>query len=292
MQLIWQNSNHPAHKFTTEEASGYCATCGVQITQGVACDTLAGDAFSRQSEFLAHGTHVCEACAWLYSFPKDTHRNVLAAGNQVWWPMISLDSATSERPAWYQILSVIIHYPADTPCIGVLTTDPKPRLWPLTQQRTIGDFGLYIHCPDYDISEFRRFSLQECLTTCDLLIQCLSLGFSKQACWHGLFSDLKKMNKIGMQKVVGLEARLREVRHTNHFLPSLLVAGIKKGVGNTDKTGKEENFLEIPELVLKSIYAVPIQETVKSVKFEPIPEVTLDTTRTSRLPSAQQKSLF
>lgn len=274
MNLFWKNSGLPASKFRLEPATGYCATCGDNLTQGVRNETLAGDAFSRQSEFLAHGSHVCEACAWMYSSPKDTHRNVIAVGDKIWWPMIGHDSATDDRPTWYQVLTEVATMPPNTPCIGVLTTDPKPRLWPMTQQRTLGDFGLYVHCPDYDISEFRTFDLNECLATCRLIIECLSLGFSKQACWHGLFSDLKKVNKIGVDKVVALEAQLREARLTPHFLSSLLVAGIKK----TEKVLTTES--------------TTVKETVTLAKPEPIPEVTLDTTRTSRLFSAQQATLF
>jgi hypothetical protein len=261
MHLFWKNSGYPDSKFKLDTTEGYCATCGTVLTMGVASEILAGDAFSRQSEFLAHGTHVCAACAWMYSTPKETHRNVLAVDDKIWWPMIGHDSATAERPTWYKVLSDVAMLPPGTPCIGVLTTDPKPRLWPMTQQRTLGDFGLYVHCPDYDISEFRTFDLKECLATCELIIQCLALGFSKQACWHGLLNDLKKVNKLGMQKVVGLEERLCEVRHTEHFLPSLLVSGIKKEMNKPESV---EN-LNTSDLVLKPIYSIPIQE-VKTQK--------------------------
>ncbi len=278
MNLFWQNSGRPGTKFKLEPTTGYCATCGATLTQGVPNETLAGDAFSRQSEFLAHGSHACEACAWMYSFPKETHRNVIAVDDKIWWPMIGHDSATEDRPTWYQVLTDIATLPPDTPCIGVLTTDPKPRLWPMTQQRTLGDFGLYVHCPDYDISEFRRFSLSDCLKACELIIQCLSLGFSKQACLHGLYTDLKKVNKIGVTKVVSLEEHLREIRHTEYFLPSLLVSGVKKGDKGVGLESTQIESLTDPTLILKPIYTYP--------------ETTSDCTRTHSLPNTQQATLF
>jgi hypothetical protein len=163
MKLFHKNSGSPPHIFKAEPCSGHCATCGEICTEGVPSKLLVGTSFGRQSDFLKFGDHVCAACAWMYSFPKETHRNVIAAGDKIWWPMISHDSATEKRPAWLDVLKKIAHMPEDTVVLGVLTTDPKPRLWPMTQPMTVEKFGLYVHCTDYDVSEFREFSLAECL---------------------------------------------------------------------------------------------------------------------------------
>ena len=40
--LFWQNSGRPHSKFKLEPTTGYCATCGETITQGVPNETLAG----------------------------------------------------------------------------------------------------------------------------------------------------------------------------------------------------------------------------------------------------------
>jgi hypothetical protein len=233
VKLLWENSARPLGKYKLIEVRGYCATCGQELQHAVAASSLAGDAFSRQVEFL-NGEYVCEACAWMYSKPTETHRNVFAVGDKIYWPMLSHDSATKERPSWYEVLSEASKLEADTPCIGVLTTDPKPRLWPMTRQRTLRSFGLYVHCSEYDVSEFRTFNLASCLALCEVLSHCLVLGFSKRACAYGLLTDLKKVTKLatklGADKVFSLESQLKAVRGEAYFLPSLLIAGAKEHV--------------------------------------------------------------
>jgi hypothetical protein len=227
MNIIWEAAGRPSHKFTATVYQGACATCGHDIkSEAVAVSSLAGDAFGRQVSFI-NGDHVCIACAWMYSFPKETHRNVFVVANKLYWPMIGVESATEERPSWQKLLLSTQQLPQDTPAIGVLTTDPKPRLWPMTHEVTLNNFGLYLHSPDYDVSEFRFFDLNSCITTIQLLNKILLLGYSKRACATSLLKETKKIEKLG-GIVFELEQNLQSLRSTPHFIPSLLVAGQKK----------------------------------------------------------------
>lgn len=126
-QLIWRNAGEPGHKYAEEVHDGVCATCAAGIGVGVDTEQINNPTFSNHAEFFKFGTHVCRACAWLYGDPKRTHRNVLAVGGDLWWPMISAESATEDRPSWLELFGRLKNLPPETPMCGVLTTDPKPR---------------------------------------------------------------------------------------------------------------------------------------------------------------------
>jgi hypothetical protein len=227
MKLLWDNSGKPQHKFTEESVQGFCACCGAPIQYGAPVSEIVTDTFARQSDFMAHGTHICGSCAWMCTNVKVTHRNVIAAGTEVWWPMIGHDSATDDRPSWYDVLRIVANMPAETPVIGVITTDPKPRLWPMAQQRTVSDFGLYVHCPDYDFSEFVIFDIQECLEIADIITPLMAEGFSKRSCYFSVLSDMKKVKKNPLE-FLKKEVQLKELRKSPAFIAALLIAGEKK----------------------------------------------------------------
>lgn len=225
--LIWKNSGKPEHKFTKHKKNnGNCATCGSKLnTESAALKSEAvGTDFSRQSDFLPFGDYICEPCAWLYSYPKETHRNVIAFEDRVIWPMISSDSATEERPTWAYILNYINqNYNKSTKIVGLMTTDPKPRLWPMTESVTIHNFGLYVHCSDYNISEFINFSLEDCIEISSYVSDLISDGFSKISCLNGLLKDYKRVKK-DISSSLKKENELKKMRLNNAFIPALIIS--------------------------------------------------------------------
>lgn len=227
MRIFYKNSGSPAHPFSEEPCGGYCATCGEPVNQGVAHAQITGTSFGRQSDFLKFGDHVCTACAWMYAYPKHTHRNVMTACNEIWWPMISHDTATEVRPDWHTVLQKIAGMPDGTIVQGVLTTDPKPRLWPMTQPMTVRNFGLYVHANDYDVSEFRQFSLTECLDIAGFISDRLTEGYNKRTCFFGVLSDYGRL-KRAPEQTLKIEATLKAMRTSPAFVPGLLIAGKKK----------------------------------------------------------------
>ena len=114
--------------------------------------------------------------------------------------------------------------PKETPVIGVMTTDPKPRLWPMTQEMTVGNFGLYVHCPDYDVSTFLTLSIETILEYSKFLNDLLNMGFSKKACFYGTLGD-KKRAKKDVLRLLRIESTLKEMRCSDGFVVSLLVSG-------------------------------------------------------------------
>lgn len=229
--LIWRAAGEPAHKYAEEAYAGPCATCGASCAgAGVNTEEVNSPTFANHAEFFKFGSHVCRACAWLYGDPKRTHRNVLCVGDELWWPMISAESATEERPSWSDLFFQIYSQPEwtpDAPFCGVLTTDPKPRNWPRMRLCTVTRPGLYVHAPDYDVSEYRTFDAQSLIGIEDAVREALLLGFSKQRIYTGLLSDYAKAKK-NMKEVMKLEEEFREYRKTPEFVPALLIAQVTK----------------------------------------------------------------
>jgi len=246
--LIHRHINEQ-HKFTESQGSGFCATCACKI-DGVAVEKeqLQGEAFSRNSDFLKFGNYVCLDCAWMYSYPKITHRNVLACNDWCLWPMISHDTATEERPSWLNALQLFASFDKEAEAVGVLTTDPKPRLWPMTNTVTRDDFGMYIHAPDYNTSSFVSFSLDECLDDCvPLIMKAMELKFSKRAIYNGLLGDFNKAKK-DLCGIMALEKEIAKIRSSNAFLPALMASGQRKDGEALDvKPPKETSFDHPPK---------------------------------------------
>lgn len=187
-QLLHRNLGHPPPKWPLEPYAGHCATCGAPVAEGVPTAQIDNPTFSRHSEFF-RGSHVCVACAWLYSDPKgirsgdpDTqgakHRAWLAYGDVALWPTVSQDAATPKRPSWRSLLGVLEALPPSTPVAGLLTKDTKPRLWPMVQLTTRARFGLYVHLPELDLSAYTPLDLPRLIEACALVEEGQRLGYS------------------------------------------------------------------------------------------------------------------
>lgn len=229
--LIHRAAGYPLHKYAEEPHDGVCATCATAIEVGVSTESINNPTFANHAEFFKFGTYVCRACAWMYGDPKRTHRNVLVVGDELWWPMISADSATDERPSWGGLFGLLYHepedYPPDIPMTGVLTTDPKPRLWPRSRLASIGSPGLYVHAPDYDVSEWRTFDLEHLIECARRIRPALLTGYAKTRIYTGLLSDYAKAKK-DLDAAISMERRLQEVRGSPEFVPALITTVVTK----------------------------------------------------------------
>lgn len=219
----WSASGSPDPQWPIVEFEARpCATCGVESTRGVAVKTLETDTFSKHADYLRFSDSVCVACAWMYSTPKEHHRNVLAIGEQIWWPMIGVESATAERPHWGELWTIIMGSAPNTLVTGVLTTDPKPRLWPNVLVGTAAHPHLYVHCPDYDVSAAFSVDRAEVDETRKTIGRAMSAGYPKRSIYHGLATD-KRFLKAPAE-AMRLEAEIRPLRASRAFIVALLIA--------------------------------------------------------------------
>jgi hypothetical protein len=222
-ELMYSSAgNQPLEKFKTEPHEGLCATCGSKISDGVPNKEIAGTTFSQHADFLRFGTHICVSCAWLYQ--ESNLGNVIALGNDVYRPLIAVDAAREQnRMSWRGVFREAATREVGTPVAGILTTDVKPRFFPRVRMASIKQFGLYVHCPDYDVSEYRTFDLIRTLELIDVIQQALKLGFSKRACFFGLMRDFKRAQQQ-FESILELESRLQMARLESAFIPALLAS--------------------------------------------------------------------
>lgn len=230
-RLSWWAAGRPrpADKYAISQHHGTCSTCGAGIDgDAVAVDEIDSKAFSNHAEtFRFGGSHVCLACAWMFGMGKGKPGNFIAYPGRFEQAVISVESVVEDKRPWLTIIREIAALPPETPVAGVLTTDVKIRLWPRARLYSVGRFGLYVHCPDYDISQNIECDIHELLAAIDLMLPILAAGFAKASLWYGLYRDYTRITKH-LDKAPGWESRLREIRHTPVFLPALLMAGVTK----------------------------------------------------------------
>ncbi|PKF72655.1 hypothetical protein CW360_02775 [Pseudomonas fluvialis] len=230
-QLAWTAAGcpRPNEKYKLSPSIGICSTCGTAIDgEAVAISEIDSKAFSNHSEsFRFGGTHTCLGCAWMYGMGKGKPGNYIAVPARFEQAVISLESVVEDKRPWLTIIREIADLPPDTPVSAVLTTDVKIRLWARARLATVGRFGLYVHCPDYDISQHIDCDLRDLLKIIDTMLPILRAGFAKASIWYGLYRDHARMTK-NMDCAPEWESQLQKVRGNPAFLPALLMAGITK----------------------------------------------------------------
>lgn len=227
--FTWRAAGMPDHGLPVSDSTARrCATCGMAIKKGVAISEIETSALAGHVELFRYGgQHVCDGCAWLFGAGKGRPGNYIAYGDRLEYTVISLESVVADKRPWQAVLADVARCPADTPIAGVMTTDVKPRLWHRTRLARRDAFGLYVHAPEYDVSEWVSFSLDACLDAIGTINAALALGFAKASCYYGLLRDYARAAKA-LDDALRIEAALSNLRREPHFLPALIAAGVTK----------------------------------------------------------------
>lgn len=236
-QLAWTAAGSPTpnEKYKISQHHGICSTCGTAIDgDAVAINEIDNSAFSNHADFFRFGgTHVCLGCGWLYGAGKGRPGNYIATHDKFEQTVISLESVVQDKRPWLTVIREVAVMPPDTPVNAVLTTDVKIRLWPRSRICTVGRFGIYVHCPDYDISQHIDCSLPDLINIIDLMLPALTAGFAKASIWYGLYRDYARMTKH-INRAPEWEAEFQKSRSNPAFLPALLMAGVTKEAKSND----------------------------------------------------------
>lgn len=232
--LAWRSAGKPSHGYRTEKvpADTRCATCGAYTVliddQAVHLGEIETPTTANHADFFRFGSrHVCAGCAWLFNAGKGRPGNYVSVPGRFELTVISLESVVEDKRPWLTVLRDLQALPHDTPMTGVMTTDVKPRLWPRSRLATRGAAGLYVHVPDWDISEWRPFDLDACLSAIDTMLPVLAAGYAKASLFFGLMRDHARAARDPAQ-ALRWEAELRQLREQPHFVPALIAAGVTK----------------------------------------------------------------
>lgn len=198
----------------------YCGTCGQHVKQAVHQNNVNNPTFSQHGDFLK-GEWICAGCVFMYKQGKAKPGNYIAVEDDQFYYLAIAD--TGDKKPWSKMLVDLIKMSPSTKVTGVLTTDVKPRLWPRSNIATISDFGLYLHAPDYDVSEYRAFDLQSCIDCIAVINKAMALKFTKASIYQNLFG----YHKIAIKDLTStqtLEAELSVLRANAAFIPALIIA--------------------------------------------------------------------
>lgn len=224
----WMAAGSPEHPYTQGACDTICATCAAPITSGVPLTQIETPTTANHADYFRFGSkHICAACAWLFAAGKGRPGNYVATTGVMEYTVISLESVVTDKRPWIEVLTDIAAMPPETPVSGVMTTDVKPRLWPRARLATVAGFGLYVHAMDYDVSEWREFSLRACLDLIGQMIAPLTAGYAKASLYHGLFRDHARTAR-DPARALAWDAMLAQHRSQPHFLPALIAAGVTK----------------------------------------------------------------
>lgn len=221
--LYWAAVGSPPPPRPPEPYEGLCGTCGAQISRGIPAGAVLGPGFSGYADYLRFGDYLCEACAYMHTLGRSKPGNFLLVGHRLLSPMISHASAKEAgRPTWLEAIAALQGEPGDTPVAGVLTTDPKPRLWPRARVSTAARPSIYVHAPDYDLSELVDLDPGAVLNLARIMAQALRLGWTKTDIYHGLYRNYRVASKRPTD-LKRLEAALSPARGTPMYAVALLV---------------------------------------------------------------------
>ncbi len=163
----------------------------------------------------------------MFASGKGRPGNYIATPSGLEYAVISLESVVKDKRPWIDVLADISVMPPETPVAGVMTTDVKPRLWPRVRLATVSRFGLYLHAGDYDVSEWREFSLPACIDLIGKMVAPLMAGYAKSSLYHGLLRDHARSSRNPAQ-AIKWDAQLGPHRNKPYFLPALIAAGVTK----------------------------------------------------------------
>jgi rubredoxin len=232
--LAWGASGRPEHGYSSEAVPDgtRCATCGadVHLVDGSAVhlSQIETPTTANHADFFRFGSkHLCSACAWLFNAGKGRPGNYIATPERFELAVISVESVVEDKRPWLAVLRDLQCLAPNVPVTGVMTTDVKPRLWPRSRLATRGAMGLYVHVPDWDVSEFRAFDLDACLQAIDVMLPMLAAGYAKASLYFGLLRDYARFQRIP-SGALAWERELRALRSEPHFVPALIAAGVTK----------------------------------------------------------------
>lgn len=242
-QLAWNAVGSPEVAGSVT-GPALCSVCGSADSSSVPLCAIETPTMGAHADIFRYGGQsVCRACAWLFAAGKGAPGNFVVAGTSLEYAVISLESVVETKRPWLHILRDLATLDLSTPTTGVMTTDVKPRLWPRMRLATVGSFGLYLHAPDYDVSQWWEFSLAECLAITETMQAPLVAGFAKASLFFGLFRDYARTSKR-LDETAAWERDLSNLRRSPAFLPALIAAGITKGEKHDVKCNRTDRHVE------------------------------------------------
>ena len=204
--------------------TGQCGVCGTVSEGQYPREDILDTTGSNITTLFPHNTPtMCAPCVVLWRRPKHWHRGIFATSQAVYFPLIAdSEHRSPERPLWRDLAAAPSRWQGQ-PCVAVLTTDPKKRVWPHARVSQGDGLLLYIHDPSRGVSGNRWVEWQGLAETLALIEEAYALGASKAQIAETLYTPAL-LKAYGLARLLALEARLTPARATPEFLPALIMA--------------------------------------------------------------------
>ena len=204
--------------------TGRCGVCGIAGEGLYPRRDILDVSGSNITTLFPHNTpHMCRHCVALWRVPKHWHRGIFATEAITYFPLIADSEYRSpDRPLWRALLSTPDQWRA-APCVAVLTTDAKKRVWPHARVSCGERLLLYLHDPSRGVSGNRWVTWTVLADTLALVEQAYGLGAAKAQIATTLYTPAL-FKAHGLATLQRLECRLVVARCVPEFLPALIVA--------------------------------------------------------------------
>lgn len=199
-----------------DAAETVCALCGQSVSRSVLVSTLVKTSTSDIPDTF-RGERVCGDCAAVFADSRFTG-NFLVADGAGLRPVVSLSSATPERPAWRALVRQLA---PGVETVAVVTSNAKRRLWPRAVVSAYGSRWrpLFVDGRTDRLLTLERAALLDCL---DLVEAVYAFGFPKAVIGDSLYKAGK--STLDFAALRQYEAALQSWRARDEFILSLFIA--------------------------------------------------------------------
>lgn len=168
--------------------------------------------------FLASNPRKCMVCS----------KSIAVFGEAGYEPLINDVAAREQgRPWWAQLVRDVWREHRSEPCVVILTTDAKTRLWhqPHVRAGVLGSWTpVTVYDPSWPINETVEVDWPEMLSDLGLVEQVLGAGFWSSTLKTCLLVQKKDVEGVSLAQVWEWEDALRIIRQKGHWPIVQLVA--------------------------------------------------------------------
>jgi hypothetical protein len=158
-------------------------------------------------------------------------------------PMIARESALKEgRACWSDLVRSAKH---GAPCVFILSTDTKKRVWPGARAGIIGsNTPILLYDGELSLNGCVFVDWRQMLDALDLVEDVYSCGFTKQQIFTSLFSDIEKF-EISADDILSLEGALKNIRTSSYSSFIQLISQKKDGDLNNEHAQRLKEKIDL-----------------------------------------------
>jgi len=205
-----------------------CALTGARITQGIPVRRVVS---SNTGEFLDLTSGVPTgyfslSAARAFKGAWNLGSILVFADGPCYRPLISsANAAGTDRPVWSALVRAVWPKYTGVPCLCILATDVKKKVWPLA---SVGPLG--VHTPALLFDSSRNLlgvwpvDWPRLLAVLDFVETLYSRGYTKAAIADNLLVNLEASERLGLTTAYDYEQHLAALRGSPEFNFSIIVA--------------------------------------------------------------------